>query len=124
MSLQEGVGLEIEHAEYKERYSIAMAFSDGHCTVVDFEPFLSSSSSTETRQFLDVARFREFRLEWGNIVWGDYELCFPLEDLYVRAQQRVNPAPSTKHQAPSTKNQEPRTKNEERRTKHQRLSCL
>jgi len=83
MSLQEGVGLEIEHAEYEDNYRIAMEFSDGHRTVVDFESFLSSSSNTETRRFLDTARFRDFRLEWGNIVWGDYELCFPVEDLYT-----------------------------------------
>jgi len=83
MSLKQGIALEIVHAEYEDSYRIAMEFSDGHRIVVDFESFLSGDLNTETRQFLDIERFKTFRLDWGNLVWGDYEMCFPIEDLYT-----------------------------------------
>ncbi len=83
MSLSKGVGLEIVKASYKGDYRIDMEFSDGHRSEMDFKPFLSSNLNSETRQFLDPGRFKDFRIEWGNLVWGDYEMCFPLEDLYT-----------------------------------------
>ncbi len=83
MSLQEGVSLEIVHAACVGGYRIEMQFNDGHASIVDFGPFLSSSLNAETRQFLDGDKFKGFRLEWGNLVWGDYEMCFPIEDLYI-----------------------------------------
>jgi hypothetical protein len=82
MSLSEGVGLEIVKASYDGDYRIDMEFSDGHRSEMDFKSFLSSNPNSETRQFLDTNRFKDFRIEWGNLVWGDYDMCFPLEDLY------------------------------------------
>ena len=32
--------------------------------------------------WLDPDRFAGFRVEFGELVWGDYELCFPMIDLY------------------------------------------
>jgi hypothetical protein len=26
--------------------------------------------------------FSTFRIEYGELVWGDYDLCFPVIDLY------------------------------------------
>ena len=34
------------------------------------------------RAYLEPARFSGFRLAYGELVWGDYELCFPVMDLY------------------------------------------
>ncbi len=82
MSLSEGVGLEILKASYRGDYRINMEFSDGHRSEMDFKPFLTSSLNSEARQFLDSTRFKDFRIEWGNLVWGDYDMCFPIEDLY------------------------------------------
>ena len=83
MSLQEGVDLNIVRTQYEDDYRITVEFSDGHQTTVDFEPFLSNSLNAETQQFLDIVRFKAFRLEWGSVVWGDYDMCFPIEDLYT-----------------------------------------
>ena len=27
-------------------------------------------------------KFQGFRVEHGDLVWGDYDLCFPVADLY------------------------------------------
>ena len=36
----------------------------------------------DIRAWLDPARFATFRIEYGELVWGDYDLCFPVIDLY------------------------------------------
>jgi hypothetical protein len=35
-----------------------------------------------TRKFLDINEFKKFKIEYGDLVWNDYELCFPIIDLY------------------------------------------
>jgi hypothetical protein len=35
----------------------------------------------DIRAWLDPDRFSKFRLEYGELVWGDYDLCFPVIDL-------------------------------------------
>jgi hypothetical protein len=44
----------------------------------------------DIRTFLNVDRFAAFRIESGDLVWGDYDLCFPIIDLY--RNQLENPA--------------------------------
>ncbi len=81
--LKTGTEVDIVRADSVGRYRLELAFSDGHEEVVDFEPFLAASLNPETRRYLDPNMFRQYRIEWGNLVWGDYEMCFPMEDLYV-----------------------------------------
>lgn len=82
MSLRVGVSVEIKRAEHLGDYRLELAFSDGHVAVIDFGPFLRSSLNPDTRRFLESKRFGKFSLVHGNLVWGDYEMCFPVEDLY------------------------------------------
>ena len=83
MKLEPGVEVNIVEAEPAGGYRLRLAFSDNHAALVDFGPFLEHSLNPQTRQFLDTERFLAFHLEWGNLVWGDYEMCFPIEDLYA-----------------------------------------
>jgi len=82
MNLKPGVEINIVKAEPAEGYRLWLTFSDQYKTLVDFAPVLERSMNPQTRQFLDEKLFRSFRLEWGNLVWGDYEMCFPIADLY------------------------------------------
>ncbi len=34
------------------------------------------------RKYLDKKLFRNYKIEYGDIVWNDYEICFPILDLY------------------------------------------
>lgn len=61
---------------------IRLRFDDGNEQTVDFKPFLSHAFHPDIRAWLDPARFATFRIEYGELVWGDYDLCFPLIDLY------------------------------------------
>lgn len=74
--------IEITRAEWIGDYKICFCFQDGKEQVVDFEQFLRNARNPMTRQFLDPAKFRAFALEDGDIRWGDYEMCFPVWDLY------------------------------------------
>ncbi len=82
MSLATNVALDIVRVDHLGRYRLELTFSDGHLSTVDFGPFLRVSLNSETRRFLEEERFKSFSLIHGNLVWGDYEMCFPIEDLY------------------------------------------
>lgn len=69
-------------------YSLRLSFDDGTVQTVDFKPFLSLSRHLDIRAYLEPARFAAFRIGYGELVWGDYELCFPIADLY---QNRLMP---------------------------------
>ena len=74
--------LEITKAESLSRYTLKLDFSDGTERVIDFEPFLKASKNPGIRVYLDPEKFSHFRLEYGDLVWDDYDLCFPIADLY------------------------------------------
>jgi len=83
--LYEYFGLEvvdIEDAQYLERYQLMLRFSNGMRRVVDFEPFLTTSTNPLIRKYLDLSNFKNFVLEYGNLHWNNYDLCFPVADLY------------------------------------------
>ncbi|MFA7240844.1 MAG: DUF2442 domain-containing protein [Sulfuricellaceae bacterium] len=72
-------------AEYQNGYRIRLQFNDGKEQVVDFYPFLGRSAHPAIRAYLDPKQFAGFRIEYGDLVWGDYDLCFPIMDLYRNA---------------------------------------
>jgi hypothetical protein len=72
----------IAQAEYLKEHEIRFTFSDRTEQTLDFGGFLSRSRNPMTRKFLDKKLFQDFRIEFGDIVWNDYELCFPVYDLY------------------------------------------
>ena len=69
-------------AELVGDYRIRICFDDGSEQTVDFQRFFSDSVHPEIRAWLDQGRFSAFRIEYGELIWGDYELCFPMIDLY------------------------------------------
>jgi hypothetical protein len=74
--------IEIVKANYLRDYTIGLEFSDGIVQVIDFEHFLSSAANNMTKKYLDKSLFKNFNIQYGDIVWNDYELCFPIWDLH------------------------------------------
>ncbi len=74
--------LNVSDAFYMGGYQIVLSFNDGEKQTIDFQPFLISSHHPSVRAFLDPVRFSQFELRRGELIWGDYELCFPIMDLY------------------------------------------
>lgn len=92
VTLTKGVAVDIVRVDHLGRYWLELTFSDGHVATIDFGPFLRGSLNPETRRFLDEKRFKRFSLTHGNLVWGDYEMCFPIEDLYKGRIAQEKPA--------------------------------
>lgn len=74
--------INITAAERVDDYALRLSFDDGTVQTVDFKPVLSLSRHPNIRAYLDPVRFAAFRIKYGELVWGDYELCFPIIDLY------------------------------------------
>lgn len=63
-------------------YSIQLTFDDGRVQNVDFEKFLRCTRHPHIRAYLNPLLFSSFQIVHGELVWGDYDLCFPIIDLY------------------------------------------
>ena len=74
--------IEIKSAQYIGDYAIRILFSDGFSRQVDFKSFLESSLHPSIRKYLDEGKFKTYQIVDGNLNWNDYDLIFPLEDLY------------------------------------------
>ena len=76
--------LEIVSAKYVGNYAIHILFSDGFDKTVHFKYFLTHSKHPSIRSYLDENKFNQFSIVDGNLNWNDYELIFPVEDLYEK----------------------------------------
>lgn len=74
--------ISIVKAQYLEEYKIKVQFSDGIERIVDFSEFLQTAKNPMTRKYLDKELFQNFSINYGDIVWNDYEMCFPIWDLH------------------------------------------
>jgi len=74
--------IEVVSAKYIGDYAIRITFNDGKETLVDFKPFLSKSLHPSIREYLDEEKFKQFQIIDGNLNWKNYELVFPVADLY------------------------------------------
>ncbi len=72
----------IDEAVYIKDFIIDFHFSDGVKKEIDFSRFLKSSNNPMTKKYLDKQLFQNFKIEYGDIVWNDYEMCFPIWDLH------------------------------------------
>ena len=82
MKLSEDKVIDIVRVERLSGYTLRLSFSDGAERVIDFEPFLCTSRNPMIRAYLDPGKFADFTLKYGNLMWDDYGLCFPIADLY------------------------------------------
>lgn len=72
----------ITKAQYLEKYQIHFVFSDNTEKTIDFEPFLRASRNEMTVKYLSLKEFQKFEIQYRNVSWNDYEMCFPFESLY------------------------------------------
>ena len=74
--------ISIDKAEYVGDYKIRFSFSDGIERVIDFDSFLKNAKNPMTKKYLDTQLFEKYSIEYGDIIWNDYEMCFPIWDLH------------------------------------------
>jgi hypothetical protein len=81
MKLEAGKEINVQSARHLGGCRLEITFSDGQIQNLDFEPFLQQAHP-ELRKYLNEQEFVRFMVEHGNLSWNDYEMCFPIEDLY------------------------------------------
>ncbi len=74
--------IKIDTANYLGDYSVQIRFNDGTERFIDFKPFLSKSLHPSIKKYLNENYFSKFQLIDGNLNWNDYDLIFPIWDLY------------------------------------------
>jgi len=73
----------VKQANYIKDYIVRLSFSDGSMKDVDFGVFLKKRSHPQWNKYNDLSNFKQFKIENGNIVWGeDWDLIFPINQLY------------------------------------------
>jgi hypothetical protein len=77
--------IEITQAKYVSDYKIRLTFNDGAVRVVDFGPFLAKARNPDTADYRDLRKFKSFRVEDGDLIWGELQMIFPIIDLYKGA---------------------------------------
>jgi hypothetical protein len=75
--------LAVTSARYVDDLRLELRFSDGAVRTLDFRPSIERQHVPEYRAYLDPLKFKEFKTEAGNVVWGeDWDLVYPVWKLY------------------------------------------
>jgi hypothetical protein len=74
--------IEIISANYIGDYAVRISFNDGIEKLVDFKPFLVKSIHPSISKYLNETLLKKFEIINGNLNWNDYDLIFPVSDLY------------------------------------------
>ena len=75
--------ISIKSAKYIGDYAIRLFFSDGFNKLVHFKSFLESSLHPSLRKYLDESKFKDYQIVDGNLNWNDYDMIFPIHNLYI-----------------------------------------
>lgn len=75
--------LYITNATDAGNLSVTLSFSDNTTQTIDIGAFIRKHPHPQYNKYLDERKFRQFKLENGNIVWGkNWDLIFPIEQLH------------------------------------------
>lgn len=88
--------LKITKVEYIRDLILNIHFNDGKVQEVNFRSFLENAQHPEITKYLNAKNFKQYELVDGDLIWNDYDLVFPLWDLYTN---NLSPASIDKTQA-------------------------
>ena len=74
--------IEFTSANYIGDFAVRILFNDVNEKLVDFKPFLLKSLHPSISKYLNENLFKQFEIINGNLNWNDYDLIFPVHDLY------------------------------------------
>lgn len=72
----------VRNVNYLGDYALEIIFNDGHSQRISFKSFIFSSHHPDIKKYQNEADFKNYSITEGDLEWNDYELCFPIEDLY------------------------------------------
>ncbi len=79
---KESRDLKILKAKYLSDFVIRIFFNDSTEMLVDFKPFLQKSNHPAISKYLNEDKFADYKIIDGNLNWNDYDMIFPIWDLY------------------------------------------
>ena len=88
---------DVMEAKYISDYKIRLRFEDGSTGIADMSSYPNEENIF--RAFLDMEYFRDFRIEYGTVIWGNGELDIAPETLYTIATGNPVRYHSMKNQA-------------------------
>jgi hypothetical protein len=74
--------ISISKAHHVGEYKIKFLFSEGVESLIDFSNFLKYAKNPMARKYLDKKLFTKYTIDYADIIWNDYEMCFPIWDLH------------------------------------------
>ena len=76
--------LSIVSAKYVAPLCVKLEFSDGTTKTIDVGAFIKKNPHPQYNSYLNEKKFKKFKIEFGNIVWGkNWDLIFPIDRLYA-----------------------------------------
>ncbi len=73
----------VRKAQVIEAFVLSVEFTDGKRTRVDIGPFLTKSKLPDIAKYRNAKQFARCEIVGGNVIWGDYEMLFPVAELYA-----------------------------------------
>jgi hypothetical protein len=74
--------INITKAEYVGNLSVKLSFNDETEKIINVGDFLKRNPHPQTDKYLIETNFEKFKIEDGNIVWGENaDLIFPVHEL-------------------------------------------
>jgi len=77
-----GPYLSVLDAKYIDDYRLLITFNDGISRIVEFGDFLRASPHPDVKKYLDVKSFKSFHIAYGDLMWGDFDMIFPIATLH------------------------------------------
>jgi len=74
--------IHLARATFAGGHKLRLDFADGKVVTVDFGPFLRSARHPDLRRYLKKENFARYVVEDGQLHWNDFDLVFPLTELY------------------------------------------
>lgn len=74
--------VKILNAKYVEDYRLLLQFNDNKSIEVDFAGLLKSTPYPNEKKYLQKELFQQFKIELGDLIWNDYDMCFQAKNLY------------------------------------------
>jgi hypothetical protein len=74
---------DVVEAEYIDNFRVRLRFEDGSSGIADLADY--PNENNVFRAFLNKNYFRDFRIEYGTVIWGNGELDIAPERLYTLA---------------------------------------
>lgn len=75
--------ISIIKAEYAGNLSVKIWFDDDTSQIINIGEFIKKHPHPQYNKYLDEKRFKQFKIENGNVVWGNnWDLIFPIDQLY------------------------------------------